>query len=626
MLCYTAKKRFSFHPLRLFALLFLMALASCSFFTKKEQQEQAAIAQEAIPYTTHFEGDFPNDLKPIIEKASILRRLEKRPPLTVFALEKRAEKDMKEITEELNIYGYFDAKASFTMVENDKAQEITVKVTAGDFYTLSHLGIQYEGEDPEITLDPASMNSALAMGSQVNLKKAEDAARKVAKYFRNHGYPFARALDLKGDLDKKEKTAKIFFVIKLGPKAVFGKTTVEGLTGLSETFVRNRFDYAEGDPFNEGKMDDTRKALTETGLFNDINIQAVEEDPSSKTAKIHVRLKEGPPRSFGFGGKYSSFDGFSGRTFWRHDNAFGGGESFESSAILGKKKSEAKLALSIPDFLAPKQTLYNALTVINEKTRAYKVQSGKIAAGLSRDISDIWALSYGVEFELARIKKNSVISHSRLFSVPVILELDTTKDILNPREGMKLRLKSTPYFGKYEGKNGFWTNEAFTSLYMGPKSQEGSDNDNATLLATWAKGGHITASSVNFVPPTKRFYSGGGNSVRGYGYQLLGPLDDKRTPIGGISLVEFGVEPRIKITEQFGMIAFAEAGTVGLKNTPRFDSQNLLWGVGIGARYYTGIGPVRFDLGFPLKRRQTPGSRKKVDAPFQFYISVGQAF
>jgi translocation and assembly module TamA len=121
------------------------------------------------------------------------------------------------------------------------------------------------------------------------------------------------------------------------------------------------------------------------------------------------------------------------------------------------------------------------------------------------------------------------------------------------------------------------------------------------------------------VPASQRFYAGGGGSVRGYKYQSIGPLDSKNDPLGGRSLVELNAEARIKIIDQFGIVPFVDGGQVYDEVYPELTSGDLQWAAGLGLRYYSPVGPIRFDVAFPLNPRG-------IDDPFQFYISIGQAF
>jgi translocation and assembly module TamA len=120
------------------------------------------------------------------------------------------------------------------------------------------------------------------------------------------------------------------------------------------------------------------------------------------------------------------------------------------------------------------------------------------------------------------------------------------------------------------------------------------------------------------VPADLRFYAGGGGSVRGFGFQLAGELDDDDNPLGGRSLVELSGEVRVRLTETIGAVAFVDAGSAFGSSVPDFN-ETLRIGAGPGLRYFSPLGPVRLDIGFPINARDT-------DDSFQLYISLGQAF
>ena len=622
----------------------LASLTACTLFEKKKEAQEDEVAKQfiGIAYNVHFQ-DMPPAVDAIVKRASILLRLQHRPPLTLTALDKRALKDMVEIEEALGIEGYFDAKVTFTLDTKSEEPTVNITVSAGDLYHFSSFDIEYIAGTPTPALNLQSLNLKIKVGDPVNLDKAQDMAKKIAKYYRTKGFPFARVLEFKGYIHRDKKKLGLIFRISLGPKATFGKTIVSGLSGLSETFVRNRLIWKEGETYNEEKVDESRTNLIESGLFNEVSLQPHDsryiteekhlEEREDKAIReenaptdLHLNIKEGPARSVGGGLKYGTSDGWSGKVFWRHDNIRGGGQGFESKLEVGQKKKEARISYSIPDFLMRDQTLLTSLAGIEKKTRAFRSKTIEASGILSTDLTKDLAISYGLEGEIGTIKKNRVNRKVELVSTPVTVNYDSTENLLNPQSGFRVKGKTSPYFGHYEKNRGFWVNEIGASTYITPSGEFLETTDNAHVLALWAKAGHITAENLNVVPPTKRFYSGGGNSVRGYGYQLLGPLDNTRTPIGGRSITEFGGEYRLPINEKFGVAAFLEAGAVGLNNMPKLDNKNLLWGTGIGLRYYTGIGPIRFDFALPTKRRIDSDRRKKIDAPFQFYVSIGQAF
>jgi len=97
-------------------------------------------------------------------------------------------------------------------------------------------------------------------------------------------------------------------------------------------------------------------------------------------------------------------------------------------------------------------------------------------------------------------------------------------------------------------------------------------------------------------------------------------FSDEDIPLGGLSVLTFSLELRFKITESIGLVPFLDGGTAFLDSVPDFGSQDILYGAGLGLRYYTAIGPIRLDVATPINRR------KGVDDSFQIYVSIGQSF
>ena len=130
--------------------------------------------------------------------------------------------------------------------------------------------------------------------------------------------------------------------------------------------------------------------------------------------------------------------------------------------------------------------------------------------------------------------------------------------------------------------------------------------------------GSIFGAEIADIPADRRFYAGGGGSVRGYAYQGIGPRDPDGDPTGGLSLVETSVEMRITGQREDRHRAFHRRRLgIGRTRAPTF--QNFAFGAGIGLRYLTPFGPLRIDVAVPLDRQ--PG-----DPDFGIYAGVGQAF
>ena len=156
------------------------------------------------------------------------------------------------------------------------------------------------------------------------------------------------------------------------------------------------------------------------------------------------------------------------------------------------------------------------------------------------------------------------------------------------------------------------------SATVGGSAYYGLDPNRRFVLAGRARLGILTGEPVEDIPASKRYYAGGGGSIRGYEFQSVGPLDDGNDPTGGRSLLEFSGELRIRLTDTIGVVPFIDAGTASTTEYPTLEEE-LQWAAGLGLRYYTAIGPLRADIAVPLNKRD-------FDDDYQFYVSLGQSF
>ncbi|TFG89403.1 MAG: hypothetical protein E4H18_00170 [Hyphomicrobiales bacterium] len=183
---------------------------------------------------------------------------------------------------------------------------------------------------------------------------------------------------------------------------------------------------------------------------------------------------------------------------------------------------------------------------------------------------------------------------------------------MDPVNGTRLNLALTPYAGKGDESLLFAISTATGSAYYAV------DSEQRFVPAGRVKIGTIVGEETESVPANKRFYAGGGGSIRGFEFQSVGPLDTENDPLGGRSILELSGEVRIRVTERIGVVPFVDGGTVSDSSYPDFD-EPIRWAAGLGGRYFSDFGPLRLDIAVPLNKRD-------IDDRFQFYISLGQAF
>jgi len=194
-------------------------------------------------------------------------------------------------------------------------------------------------------------------------------------------------------------------------------------------------------------------------------------------------------------------------------------------------------------------------------------------------------------------------------ALPTSLNYDGSDDLLNPTKGFRLGGRLSPEVSLQGAVFGYTRTQFDGSVYR--------PFGDSVVLAARTRLGTIVGAPRDQVAPSRRFYAGGGASVRGYGYQSIGPRDPNNDPIGGRSLTEFSIEARIKAFGNFGIVPFLDAGNIYTSPLPKFTG--LQYGTGIGVRYYSNFGPIRLDVGTPINPQ--PG-----DSRIAVYVSLGQAF
>jgi len=200
----------------------------------------------------------------------------------------------------------------------------------------------------------------------------------------------------------------------------------------------------------------------------------------------------------------------------------------------------------------------------------------------------------------------------RLIGLPLSGHIDTTDNDLDPGQGFRLSGSLTPALGYGDVGRSLLAAKVQASAY------HAFDEERRAILAGRVALGSVTGGGIARIPASWRMFAGGGGSVRGYEYRSIAPRDAFGRLIGGRSLFEASLEARFRVTETIGIVPFVDTGAAFDTSFPG-GGEALRWGVGLGLRYHTAIGPIRLDLATPLNRRRG-------EQPFAFYISLGQAF
>ena len=566
-----------------------------------------------IPYTIAIVGVEDDDLLDLLEASSQLIALEERPPATPARLRLRAEEDLERLGAALRSEGYYEAAVSTRIDDISKPVTVTIEVEIGPRYRIAAYDLEYEGPDlPGLSERPGLEELGIEVGMPARAPSIVAAQEAWVKLMTERAFPLAKVRDRKAVIDRDGDTMRVSVAVQPGPRARFGPVSVEGVEQVEEQHVMALLPWGEGEAYDSRKIQAFRRALSASALFSSITVKpgdAVEDDGS---IPIAVRVAEAPHRSFGFGASFATDIGPGGEIFWEHRNFFGQGEQLRLSLTGGLIEQRAEARFRKPEFLRRDQALLVNLGASNKNTDAFDEQRVFAFAGIEFPLTEEWRSSVGLAPEYSNVDDDDGKRQFFIVGLPATASRDASDDLLNPTEGTRLNLALTPYYGTGDDELTFLTGVVAGSAY------HSVDEESRFVLAGRARVGTLVGESTKQVPASKRFYAGGGGSVRGFEFQSAGPLDNDDDPLGGRSLLELNAEVRVRVTDTIGVVPFVDGGTVFDSSYPDFD-ETLRWAAGLGLRYFTGFGPLRADFAVPLNRRSS-------DDAFQFYISLGQAF
>ena len=548
------------------------------------------------------------------------------------------DSDKKTILTILHSFGYFDAEVE-SSEEND---ELFFKITLNERYKFNEVLLRY--------VDQKDFRSGLKIGQVFELinidfdtftttKAIAKASLKIRDFLQGCGFAFVEIKQPIVEIDKKNKKIKVIYEVLLNKKTIIDKTIIKIKSKkdpkLLEPFVRNRITWKDGSVYNAKDIEAFKDNLMNSGIFHGIDVklsdptQDKQDDKITHTTAI-VQVEEALLRNIELGLKYGTTEKLGTHFAWTHYNIDGKGSKLtallDTSNLFHSKRREisTQLKYSNYDLFYKNQELKNRVWYTTDKDSAsYHVSKVGCEAVLWQNFGKGFKAGAGGCFENAVTTDlidnwNKGKTKFKAFGIPIGAEFDTTDFFLDPQKGIRCSGMATPYIGKKPLT--ILTGKA--SIYI-PISK--NTFKNPVVIALYTSGGSILNRKASGIPRDKMFFGGGANSIRGYGYQKLGALTDDKQPYGGESAFEIGIEPRIRVSENVGLVAFVEGGNVYSSKVPK-PLKKLLWGYGLGVRYYTPLGPIRLDLAFPAKRRKSSDGKKRLDSAFQIYISIGQAF
>ncbi|OPY69221.1 MAG: Outer membrane protein assembly factor BamA precursor [Syntrophorhabdaceae bacterium PtaU1.Bin034] len=533
--------------------------------------------------------------------------------------EEALDEDRKQIEALYHDNGHVRVKVAAPDIKispDGKSISIAFKIDEGNVYKIGD--VDFKGD---IAFDQTEIRKKLKnkTGNTFRSSLFQEDVLMLTDIYQDMGYAFVDIAPLTG-INDETKTVDISFDIAKGSEVFFNRINIVGNTKTRDKVVRRELKFAEGDRYSSSKMKESKRRLTNTTYFKNLDLKTIKTDEPDKV-NLDVLVEEKPTGTLSLGVGYSTYEKILLTGSVSQENIFGTGKKVYLDASLSSIARLYNITLVDPYIFD--KNLSTSLNVFNTiryfDTYTYGGTGGSFT--VSRPITDYLRAALRYRFE--RISVTDITDDAGSFiqeqagtkstsSVTASLTRNTIDDILNPSIGViasaSLEVAGGPFMADNNFIKGILSYGRYFPLKWG------------TALFLRGTAGTVRQYGGTTVPVYERFYVGGISTVRGFRYGEAGPTDPATDDvIGAQNELIFNSELIFPIYKPAGLkgVVFFDYGK-GFDEMNGF-FQSLRPAAGFGVRWFSPMGPIRLELGFNLNRKS--GERGTV-----FDFSMGKPF
>ncbi len=550
----------------------------------------------------------------------------------IAQLAARAKADEDLLTTMLRVYGYYDSQVVRTIGSINPGEEsatnrpkVRFDLIPGARYRFGavDLGNLAAAPDAPALRRAFEIQSGDPLSSDTIVTEQFDLDQALGEM----GYPFAAIDEPELLIDHARSEGDLTMKVQPGGKFAFGKVVSNLPTFLSGKHLATIARFAPGDVYQRSLEYDLRRAIVSTGLVSSVAItpRKVSDPVGDRPGEValDVEMTKAKLRTIAGAIGYGTGEGFRVEASWEHRNLFPPEGMLRLRGIAGTQQQLAGVTFRKNNFGGRDKVLTLDAFASTISSQAYDARTVSLIGTYERLSTLLFQkpLSWSVGLEAVATRQRpapigGVVQPLQTYfigAIPLYALLDTTDNLLDPKKGFRVGAKLSPETSRTNSMQSFYLRGQLDASYYQQVTEK-------VVIAGRGRFAAIPGAALNDIAPSRRLYSGGGGSVRGYGYQAIGPRDANGNPTGGRSLVEGAIEARIGtrfFDGALSVVPFLDAGSVSQSVTPDF--QTVRVGAGVGLRYNTGFGPLRFDVATPIN--PAPG-----DSRIAVYVSLGQAF
>lgn len=512
-------------------------------------------------------------------------------------LHRKADTDIKSALEPL---GYYSPRIESALVNTDGVWHASYIITPGKPVRVHSVAVEVTGPGSGLSLFADLENQVpLQKGAVLKHEQYEDGKKKILSWARRNGFVEAQFSKKEIRVHRERRQADIELLLDTGHRFLFGKTHSDQEV-INNGLLYRYLPYKEGEPYSQRQLTNLQSILYDTGFFSGVTVEPEFDRVSEQRVPVALSLVPALRNRYSLGLGYGTDTGVRGKMEWKNRLFNKSGHKVQSSLQLSQKLSKFDAAYQIPVADPRYDAMKYAGSWASEEWEETKTDLLSVAAAVSHAGPKY---QYGVTLEVRDESYDvGVTSGYSLLLLPKgSWSVVFADNRINTENGWRFSVEVT-------GANRQLFSDATFVQAVGGIKGIWSPFDQWRLIGRFTLGSTFV-DSIDDLPPSLRFYAGGDQSVRGYAYKSIGPVDASGTVIGGRYLQVGSMEVEREITDLWSVAAFYDVGQA----TDDLDVE-LKDSVGLGARITLPFGQIRLDVGVPLQ---------EADRAYYLHLNVG---
>lgn len=545
-------------------------------------------------------GIASHDRKPVLQKLADIGRDTTDEPLTEGLLRRLHQRARGEILQALQPFGYYEPVIETRLKKHDGIWHAVYQIDPGPATLVGSVDIRVEGEGrEEPSLQDVLQASRLKRGQQLQHADYEDTRQALLKAALAAGYLDARYSRAELRILPAKRRADIDLLLSTGSRYYFGPVSIEQDI-LDPAFIQRYVHFGEGEPFDTDKLLELQLALGDSGYFRRVEVSSRRDEAVDYHIPVNIRTVPAKPRLYAWGLGYGTDTGprVSLAAVFRRINERG--HSVLADTQVSRIARSVSLQYKVPiGNLVSDSLVYKAGADFEDV--ADEGNTDLYTLGISQNIE--WGpfqrrLYVDFRYEDYSVGEDNEITQNLMPGIT--LSQLRTDNVLFPRQGYS-------WSADLRGAAGVISDTRFLrgrldGRFVYPLGEKGRFLLRSRLGAT-------TVRDFEKLPASERFFAGGDQSVRGYGYQKLGPTDSSGDIVGGRYLAVGSIELDYLFAGNFGAALFIDTGNADNDFLP-----SLKTGAGAGLRWRSPVGMLRLDVAHPFNDKHND---------YRIHVSIG---